>query len=36
MLISGEKEAKILEILNEADRFNKRHIIRMLRKFEHR
>lgn len=36
MLVSGEKEAKILQELNAADKFNKRHIIRQLRTFDHR
>lgn len=35
MLTSGEKEAKILELLNSTDKFNKRHIVRMHRTFEH-
>lgn len=35
MLLSGEKEAKILQLLNSTDRFNKKHIVRMLRTFEH-
>lgn len=36
MLRAGEKEKQILELLNSTDKYDKRHIVRMLASFEHR
>lgn len=33
---AGEKEAEILRKLNSADKENKKHIVKMLRVFDHR
>jgi len=36
MLRAGEKEKQILELLNSTDKYDKRHIIRLLASFEHK
>lgn len=35
MLSSGEKEASVLRTLNSTDKFDKKHIVKLLRSFEH-